>query len=100
MQRRRTFLLLRTDQPHVVELGCAPPSARRLSEHRLCPLALAVGRHGGPATGRVRAMSAEVRIRLRHQRERSGSCPDLRKFRIIAVRRWSGFAYRLTVMLV
>jgi len=53
------------------------------------------------ANGRVRAMSAEVRIlALQHQRERSGSCPDLRKFRIIAVPRWSGFAYRLTVMLV
>src|SRR6476620_5085677 len=42
MQRRRTFLLLRTDQPHVAELVCAPPSARRA--WRTSPLPARSGR--------------------------------------------------------
>ena len=54
-------------------LGCALHQLAELGEHRLCLIALAVGRNGGSilvANGRVRAISAEVRIlALRHQRE-------------------------------
>ena len=69
MQRRRAFLLLRTDQPHVVELGCASISSPSLANiafaRSLWPWAATAA-----ANGRVRAMSAEVRIlALRHQRE-------------------------------
>ena len=63
MQRRRTFLLLRTDQPHVVELGCAPPSARRAWRTSPLPARSGRGPPRRPGNGRVRAMSAEVRIR-------------------------------------
>jgi hypothetical protein len=68
MQRRRAFLLLRTDQPHVVELrapSISSPSLANIAFARsLWPWAATA------ANGRVRAMSAEVRIlALRHQRE-------------------------------
>jgi hypothetical protein len=54
------------------------------------------------ANGRVRTMSAEVRILAPcDTRERSGSRPDLAEVPDhCRPWRWSGFAYRLTTMLV
>jgi len=43
----QAFLRFRTYQLHVIGLGCALHQLTELGEHRLCPLALAVGRNGG-----------------------------------------------------
>ena len=85
MQRRRAFLFLRTDQPHVVELGYALHQLAELANiafaRSLWPWAATAARqrHGEGDERRGTYSRCDIR-------ERSGYCPDLRKFRIIAVR--------------